>query len=43
MWGGQNVGLIHDLPGAAEVIETTIHEARVLLMERLPQVVQLSA
>lgn len=43
MWGGQSIGLIHNLPSAAEVIETTIHEARVLLMERLPQVVRLSA
>lgn len=42
MWGGQSTGLIHDLPGAAEVVETTIQEARALLMEQLPQVVQLS-
>lgn len=43
MWGGQSMGLIHDLPSAAEVVETTIQEARALLMEQLPQVVQLSA
>jgi nitronate monooxygenase len=43
MWGGQSLGLIHNLPGAAEVVETTIQEARALLMERLPQMVQLNA
>jgi nitronate monooxygenase len=43
MWSGQSTGLIHDLPSAAEVVETTIQEARALLMEQLPQVVQPSA
>ena len=28
MWSGQSVGLIHDLPGAAEVVETMVREAR---------------
>src|SRR5262249_51527315 len=28
MWSGQSVGLIHDLPGAGEVVETIIREAR---------------
>lgn len=31
MWSGQSVGLIHDLPGAAEVIESIIREARAVL------------
>ncbi len=42
MWSGQGVGLIHNLPGAAEVIEATIREARALLLERLPRAVKLS-
>jgi hypothetical protein len=33
--------MIHDLPGAAEVVESSIREARALLLERLPQTVQL--
>jgi nitronate monooxygenase len=41
LWGGQSMGVIHDLPGAAEVVETTIREARALLSERLSQRVQL--
>ncbi|MGE3541116.1 MAG: NAD(P)H-dependent flavin oxidoreductase [Candidatus Tectimicrobiota bacterium] len=41
LWGGQSLGVIHDLPGAAEVIETIILEARALLLERLPQTVAL--
>ena len=41
LWSGQSVGLIHDLPGAGDVVEATIHEARQVLMERLPQAVQL--
>jgi nitronate monooxygenase len=41
MWSGQGVGTIRDLPGAADVIETTITEARTLLMEHLTQTVQL--
>jgi NAD(P)H-dependent flavin oxidoreductase YrpB (nitropropane dioxygenase family) len=28
MFSGQGAGLIHDLPGAAEVIETIVREAR---------------
>lgn len=42
LWSGQSVGLIHDLPGASEVIEVTVQEARQVLMERLPQAVQLN-
>jgi nitronate monooxygenase len=41
LWGGQSMGVIHDLPGAAEVIEAAIREARALLLERFPQTVQL--
>ena len=41
LWSGQSMGVIHDLPGAAEVIEATIGEARALLLERLPQMVKL--
>lgn len=43
LWSGQGVGLIHDLPGAAEVVEATVQEARYLLMERIPHAVRLSA
>jgi nitronate monooxygenase len=28
MWSGQSVGLIHDLPGAGEVVQTIVREAR---------------
>ena len=28
MWAGQSVGLIHDLPGAGEVVQAIIREAR---------------
>jgi hypothetical protein len=31
MWSGQSVGLIHDLPGAGEVVEAIIREARQVL------------
>jgi nitronate monooxygenase len=41
LWGGQSMGMIHDLPGAAEVIETIIREARAVLLERFPQTLQL--
>jgi len=41
LWSGQGVGLIHDLPGAGDVVEATIQEARNVMMERLPQSVQL--
>jgi nitronate monooxygenase len=41
LWSGQSTGLIHDLPGAREVVEATIHQARELLRERFPQAVQL--
>ena len=41
LWGGQSIGVIHDLPGAAEVIESTVREARALLLERFPQTVKL--
>ncbi len=42
MWAGQSVGLIHNLPGAAEVVESVIREARQLLLEQLPQTVKLA-
>lgn len=42
MWAGQSVGLIHNLPGAAEVVESVVREARQLLLERLPQTVRLA-
>jgi nitronate monooxygenase len=41
LWGGQSMGVIHDLPGAAEVIEATIREARALLLEGFAQTVKL--
>ena len=31
MWAGQSVGLIHDLPGAAEVVRAVVDEARAVL------------
>lgn len=31
MWSGQSVGLIHDLPGAADVVERVVREAREVL------------
>ena len=31
MWAGQSVGLIRDLPGAAEVVESIVREARAIL------------
>lgn len=31
MWAGQGVGLIHNLPGAAEVVETIVRETRDVL------------
>jgi nitronate monooxygenase len=31
MWSGQGVGLIHNLPGAGEVVESIVREARVTL------------
>ena len=31
MWSGQSVGLIRDLPGAAEVVESIVREARAIL------------
>ncbi len=39
---GQSVGLINDLPTAAEVIATIIKEAQAVLQERLPQTVALN-
>ena len=42
LWSGQSVGLIHDLPGAGEVVAVTVQEARQVLMERLPHAVQLN-
>lgn len=36
---GQSVGLVHDLPGAAEVVERIVREARAVLdaLGRLPR------
>ena len=31
MWSGQSVGLIHDLPGAADVVQQIVREARQVL------------
>jgi nitronate monooxygenase len=31
MWAGQSVGLIHDLPAAAEVVQAVVEEARAVL------------
>jgi nitronate monooxygenase len=31
MWSGQSVGLVRDLPGAAEVVEAIVREARAVL------------
>jgi hypothetical protein len=31
MYAGQSVGLVHNIPGAADVIETIIREARDVL------------
>jgi NAD(P)H-dependent flavin oxidoreductase YrpB (nitropropane dioxygenase family) len=31
MHAGQSVGLVHDLPGAAEVVEALVREARAAL------------
>jgi len=31
MWAGQSVGLIHDLPGAADVVRAVVDEARTVL------------
>jgi NAD(P)H-dependent flavin oxidoreductase YrpB (nitropropane dioxygenase family) len=31
MWAGQSVGLINDLPGAADVVHTIVREARQVL------------
>jgi NAD(P)H-dependent flavin oxidoreductase YrpB (nitropropane dioxygenase family) len=31
MWSGQSVGLIHDLPGAGEVVHTIVQEAAQVL------------
>ena len=41
LWSSRGVGLIRDLPGAGNVIETTIQEARQVMLERLPQSVRL--
>ena len=33
LWSGQSVGLIRDLPGAAEVVEAIVREARAVLAD----------
>jgi nitronate monooxygenase len=43
LWCGQSVGLIHDLPDAASVVDNVVQEARRILLERLPKTVQLHA
>jgi len=40
MWSGQVVGLIHNLPGAADVVETIVREAHAVLAA-LPRRVQI--
>jgi len=39
---GQSVGLINNLPTAAEVVESVVREARAVMQERLPREVTLS-
>jgi nitronate monooxygenase len=39
---GQSVGLINNLPTAAEVVESVIREARAVMQQRLPREVMLS-
>lgn len=39
---GQSVGLINNLPTAAEVVESVVREARAVVQERLPQDVTLT-
>jgi len=41
MMAGQSVGLIRDLPGAGEVVETVVREARAVL-DALPRRVRLT-
>ena len=41
MMAGQSVGLIRDLPGAGEVVESVIREARAVL-DALPRRVRLA-
>ena len=31
MWAGQSIGLIHDLPGAADAVHSLVSEARTVL------------
>lgn len=38
---GQSVGLINNLPTAAEVVESVIREARAVMQQRLPREVML--
>jgi NAD(P)H-dependent flavin oxidoreductase YrpB (nitropropane dioxygenase family) len=40
MMAGQSVGLIRDMPGAAEVVEAIVREAREVLAQ-LPKRIQL--
>ncbi len=40
MWAGQGTGLIHDLPGAGEIVDSIVREARAVLAD-LPQRVAL--
>ena len=37
---GQDAGLIHDIPGAGEVVERIVAEAEALLKDRLPKLVR---
>ena len=37
---GQDAGLIHDIPSAAEIVERIVADAEALLKHRLPKLVQ---
>ncbi len=37
---GQDAGLIHDIPPAAEIVERIVADAEALLKNRLPKLVQ---
>ena len=39
---GQDAGLIHDIPGAGELVERIVAEAEVILRDRLPKLVSAS-
>ena len=39
---GQDAGLIHDIPGAGEIVERIVADAEALLKDRLPRLVRRS-